>query len=304
LAFKLSASLGGNLGVGGAIGGVGVSAAATASTGKNYTAALTQSEQKVLASMSHDDLSEFKRFSDRLSRDTSVLQAIGTDEQRGSELASRFASATGRVERADRALMERVAIAERVSASHESGDTLSVDLSRSPDRAYLMQRYTELADRYGDESSAVQIMLSNELALRSLRPTGSFSDGSAMPSSFESLRGQYEASKQDPQMLQKEVDSAAANNERRLGSRSGTPRPLQAAPASAADGVRAGIEGESKPVSSTVHREIEQFDKRNEIVRDKDGTVHTSKSQFRQNLNDLASDAGSLLGGDKDEPKK
>lgn len=304
LAFKLSASLGGSLGVGGAIGGVGVSAGATASSGKNYTSALTQSEQKVLASMSHDDLSEFKRFSDRVSRDTSVLQAFGNDEQRGTELAARLATATGRVERADRAYVERQAIAERASASRESGETLSIDLGRSPDRAYLMQRYTELADRYGDESSAVQIMLSNELALSALRPTGAFSVGSAVPFSFDGLRGQYEASKQDPQLQRNVVESAAESNERSLGTRSRSMKPLEARPSSPAKGVRSALEAESKSEEATVRRNIEHFDQQNQIVRDKDGTVHTSKSQLRQNLKDLATDAGSLFGGDKESPKK
>lgn len=300
LAFKLSAAAGAGIGFGKA--GIGVNAGA--STSKNYTSSLSVSEQKVLANLSHDDLSAFKRFSDRVSRDTSVLQSFGDDTRQGSELASRLSTATGRVERAERAYAESSMVAERLSAAHESGETLSVDLSKSPDRAYLMQRYTELADRYGEDSSAVQIMLSNELALRSLRPSGTFSDGSAVPSSFEAVRQSYDLSKQDPKFQPEPVDSAARGNERGIAHGGRKSLGSQPRPISPAEGVRGEIATESKHLPATVRQSVDQFDLRNQIVHDKDGTAHTSKSQLKQNLKDLAADVEGLFDGDKEPRSK
>lgn len=300
LAFKLSAGVGAGIG----FGKTGVSVGATASAGKNYTSTLSSSEQKVLANMSHDDLSSFKRFSERVSRDTSVLQTFGDDARQGRELAARLATATGRAERAERTYAERQMLAERLSAARESGETLSVDLSRSPDHAYLMQRYTELADRYGEDSSAVRIMLSNELALRALRPSDSFGDGSAVPSSFHDLRGQYEVSRQDPQFQPSVLDSVEQDYEHRIGQGAKKAPPVRTNGSSAAASVRAELATDSRHTTEAVHRNIDSFDQRNEIVRDKDGTVHTSKSQLKQNLKDLAADAGGMFDSDKGASSK
>lgn len=304
IAFKLSGSIGGGIGWGSSDKGVGISAGASASADKKYTATLSQSEQKVLASMSREDLSEFKRFSDRVSHDTSVLQAFGDDDRRGTELASRLATATGRMERADRAYAERRTMAERVSAARESGEMLSVDLSKSPDRAYLMQRYTELADRYGEGSSAVQIMLSNELALQALQPTGAFRDGSALPTSFEDVRGQYDDSKQEPRFQPSGIDSVAAGNDRTVGGKAKVHKPVSTAPSSPADGVRDSIARDPQHVATTVHSDVNQFDSKTGIVRDKDGAVHTPKSQLKQNVKSMVKDVEGLFEGGKDPSSK
>lgn len=291
IAFKLSGALGGGLGWG----STGISVGGSASADKRYASTLSQSEQKILASMSRDDLSEFKRFSDRVSHDTSVLRSFGDDERQGTELASRLATATGRAERADRAYSERSAMAERISVAHESGETLSVDLSRSPDRAYLMQRYTELADRYGEGSSAVQIMLANELALQALQPSGVFRDGSALPSSFQDMRGQYEESKLDSRLLPSGVDAAAAANDGALERKGKRLKPVSTAPSSPADGAGTSIAADPQNVAGKVDSDINQFDARTGIVRGKDGSIHTPKSQLKQNIKSLANDVKSMF---------
>lgn len=300
LAFKLSAGMGAGIGWG----KVGVSAGAEASMAKNYTSSLSASEQKVLSNMNQEDLTAFKRFTDRVTHDTSVLQAFGNDARQGTELAARLATATGRAERAERAFAERLTLAERLSAAHESGEALAIDLSKSPDRTYLMQRYTELADRYGEDSSAVQIILSNELALRALRPTGSFGDGSAVPSSFQDLHERYEASRQDRQLQPDVVDSAAQANERSIGGGGEKPHGSPAHTRSPAEGVRSSLTDDSQHIAASVHNNIGDFDQRNQIVRDQDGTVHTSKSQFKQNLKDLAGDVRGLFEGHEDGHSK
>lgn len=301
IAFKLSGSIGGGFGWGKS---VGISAGASASADKKYTSTLSQNEQKVLASMSREDLSEFKRFSDRVSHDTSILQSFSEDDRHGTELASRLATATGRMERADRAYAERRTMAERVSAARESGEMLSVDLSRSPERAYLMQRYTELADRYGEGSSAVQIMLSNELALQALQPTSAFRDGSALPTSFEDVRGQYDESKQDPRFHAGGVESVGADNDRTVGGKAKLHKPVSTAPSSPADGVRDSIARDPQNIATRVHSDLNQFDSKTGIVRDKDGAVHTPKSQLKQNVKSLVRDVEGMFEGGKDPSSK
>lgn len=299
LAFKLAASLSGGVGLGTSKGGIGINASAGANADKSYRTTLTQSEQKVLASVSRDDLSEFKRFADRVSRDTSVVLAFGDDDRHGTELASRLATATGRTERADRAYAEKRGMAERISSARDAGEAVSVDLSKSPNHAYLMQRYAEWADRYGEDSAALQILLSNELALNALSPTDTFRDGSAAPTSFEDLHHQYDASHQDERFQPGTVGAAAGRNDQTVSSKAPRHRHVPAVPKSPAEGVRSSVGSDPGHVASTVRRDIDQFDKRNRIVRDQDGTVHTQKSQVKQNIKDLAADVGSLFEGDK-----
>lgn len=300
LAFNLSASIGAGVGLGNA--GVGVRGGA--SSGKTFSSALTVGEQKVLSNLTADDLSAFKRFTDRVTRDSSVLHAFSSDSSQGNELSARLSSATGRVERAERAFAEKRMLAERLSEAHESGEVLSVDLSRSPDRAYLMQRYSELADRYGEDSSAVQILLSNELALRSLRPIASFGDGSAVPASFNDLRRQFETSKGDSDLQPGAIDAAARNNEIKVRGSSAKPSKPTDRSSSVARKVRQGLLSNSSALPNAVQKEIETFDQRHEIVREADGTVHSPKSQLKENIRDLAADVKGLFDGDEESKSK
>ena len=58
-----------------------------ATADKSYLSGLTAQEQKVLGSMTSEQLSEFKQFGDRVSRDSSFSTAVAADASEATEIA-------------------------------------------------------------------------------------------------------------------------------------------------------------------------------------------------------------------------
>jgi conjugal transfer mating pair stabilization protein TraG len=75
-----------------------------ATADKSYLSGLTAQEQKVLGSMTSEQLSEFKQFGDRVSRDSSFSTAVAADAREATEIASRISSSATRTTRAEAAL--------------------------------------------------------------------------------------------------------------------------------------------------------------------------------------------------------
>lgn len=99
---------------------------------KAYASGLSKAEQQALASMTSEQLAEFKQFGDRASQDRSFMNVIASDAREAQDLASRLSSTATRSERADASLAERSAFAERVSTAYERGETISIDIAQDP----------------------------------------------------------------------------------------------------------------------------------------------------------------------------
>ena len=84
-----------------------------ANAGKNYQSSLSADQQKVLGTMTNDQIAEFKQFGDRVSRDSSIMNVIASDSREAKEMSSRLATATSRAERADATFAERTAICRK-----------------------------------------------------------------------------------------------------------------------------------------------------------------------------------------------
>ncbi|WP_373851088.1 conjugal transfer protein TraG N-terminal domain-containing protein, partial [Delftia acidovorans] len=97
---------------------------------KAYASGLSKAEQQALASMTSEQLAEFKQFGDRASQDRSFMNVIASDAREAQDLASRLSSTATRSERADASLAERSAFAERVSTAYERGETISIDIAQ------------------------------------------------------------------------------------------------------------------------------------------------------------------------------
>jgi conjugal transfer mating pair stabilization protein TraG len=100
-----------------------------ATADKSYLSGLTAQEQKVLGSMTSEQLSEFKQFGDRVSRDSSFSTVVAADAREATEIASRISSSATRTARAEAALAQRTSYSERL-ADNDRGE-VDTDGSRS-----------------------------------------------------------------------------------------------------------------------------------------------------------------------------
>jgi conjugal transfer mating pair stabilization protein TraG len=204
IAFGASAQLGFNNRVAGG--------KLSARADKSYLSGLSAQEQKVLGSMSSEQLAEFKQFGDRVSRDESFSSLISNDSKQARDMSSRLSSTTSRTERAEASLAERTAFAERVSNAYERGETISIDIAQDPHNLAMFTRY---AEQYGGDSAAAHTLMEAELARQSLRPNRTFSDGTALPASFPDLDRQHSQERRDAR-LNPDINAHRQNNEQQV----------------------------------------------------------------------------------------
>lgn len=133
---------------------------------KTYLSGLSAQEQKVLGGMSSEQLAEFKQFGDRVSRDASLMDMVANDSREAHDFAARLALRM-RDRNAEANLANRTAFAERVSAAHEKGEAISIDIAQDPHNLEMFMRY---AEQYGGNSAAAHALMESELARQSLRP--------------------------------------------------------------------------------------------------------------------------------------
>jgi conjugal transfer mating pair stabilization protein TraG len=289
IAFGASGRLGFNAGVAGA--------QVDASADKAYMSGLSAERRKVLGSMTSDQIAEFKQFGDRVSRDATLVSAMSDDARQARELGSRLATTASRAQQAQASYGERSALAERVSEARERGESIAIDIAQDPYNLAMFLRY---AERYGGDSAAAATLLDAELARQGLRPSRSFSDGAALPASFQDLRDQWAASASDPAL---NPDLAARNAQ----NRGAVARGLGSDPPIISEQVRPSIRPEVGLGGAAIREQTDRsrrgFDAETEVSRSADGTVSTKKSLLLQSGRQVAADAGSTLDEAKDTVK-
>ena len=283
----------GHVGASGAFAGAEIKASA----GKSYLSTLSGEQQKVLGSMTADQVAEFKQFGDRVSRDTSVINAIGSDSREAKELSSRLATATSRSERADATFAQRTAFAERLASARERGETISIDMAQDPHNVEMFMRY---AEQYGGNSAAAFALFDAELARQGLRPNRFFSDGTALPTSFDDIRARHDQDATDPRL---NPDTAAINREhRRQVSRFNTSIPNTAGSTQPSE-TRGDIQAHGVGIRKQTGSASQEFDTKAEIVKTEDGTLSSKKSLLKQSVTQAADDAAATVENAKDAVK-
>jgi conjugal transfer mating pair stabilization protein TraG len=189
-------------------------------------------------------------------------------------------------------------VAERLSIAHERGEALAIDLAQLPANSDLLRRYNEFAARYGPDSLALQAAMSSELASRALPPLRALS-GAALPWTFDGVREVKERNDADPALSSERVSTADAANDRAVGWRIDTRGLVPPVAPGALEQIRRDVSGEvadsnAKPTEATT------FDKRNEILRNPDGTVSSRKSQFLGNVRQIRDDARAVYDNAKE----
>ena len=290
IAFGASGRLGFNAGVAGA--------QIDASADKAYMSGLSAEQRKVLGSMTSDQIAEFKQFGDRVSRDATLVSAISDDARQARELGSRLATTASRAQQAQASYGERNALAERVSEARERGESIAIDIAQDPYNLAMFLRY---AERYGGDSAAAATLLDAELARQGLRPSRSFSDGAALPTSFQDLREQWSASASDP-ALNPDLAARNAQNRGAVGRALGSDPPTS--PEQPRPSIRPEVGLGGAAIRERTDRSRRGFDAEAEVSRSADGTVSTKKSLLLQSGRQVAADAGATLHDAKDAVKE
>jgi conjugal transfer mating pair stabilization protein TraG len=286
----------------GAAGHLGLNAGAVggrlnASADKSYLSGLSAQEQKVLGSMSSEQLAEFKQFGDRVSRDASFMSMIANDSREAHDMTARLTSTHTRSERAEASLAERTAFAERVSAAHEKGEAISIDIAQDPHNLEMFMRY---AEQYGGSSAAAHTLMESELARQSLRPNRVFSDGTALPASFGDIREQHEPQQGDAALMPDIAGLHQSNREQT--SRFGNVKPSQGT-APTVSPIRDEIRTHGDQIRAGAESSRADFDAKAEIIKTDDGTLASKKSLLVQSGKQVGKDAAATLGNAKEVVK-
>jgi len=263
---------------------------------KSYQSSLSAQEQKALASMSGEQLVAFKQFGDRVSRDSSFVQAISSDAREAREMSARLGSTQARSERADATLADRTSFAERMSSAHEKGEAISIDIAQDPHNMEMFLRY---AQTYGGNSAAAHTLMSAELARQSLRPNRTLHDGSSLPVSFGDVRNLHQQQLKDAEVTP-DISSTHSSN-RSTTSRFGADpsHPLRQR-AERSSPVREEVSQRAAQLHGETAAKRSEFDDKAEIVKTDDGTLASKKSLMLQSTKQVYRDGEATLDNAKD----
>ena len=256
---------------------------------KAYASGLSKAEQQALASMTSEQLAEFKQFGDRASQDKSFMSVIASDAREAQDLAARLSSTAARSERADASLAERSAFAERVSTAYERGETISIDIAQDPHNLAMFTRY---AEQYGGNSASARVLMEAELARQSLRPHQVFSDGTAVPTAFGDLQSLHRQHSSDPALAPDLAGRHHSNqgDVRRFG---GAPQPAPTAAGTVS--MRGTIREEGERIRATASAEQRVFGRKAQITQTPDGTLVSERSLMMQTGKQIKEDAAPVI---------
>jgi len=269
-----------------------------ARAGKNYSSGLSAAQQKVLNSLTQEQIAEFKQFGDRVSRDSSVVSSFASDSREAQEMSSRLATTTSRAERADATFADRTAFAERLSSARDKGESISVDIAQDPHNLEMFLRY---AEQYGGDSASALSMFDAELARQGLRPNRVFSDGTALPSSFGDVRSLHDHQATDPTLS---PDLAASHRQHRAKMSQFNHSASGAHPDTNPSPLRNDIQTQGNAIRNEAGSANSSFDRNAEIVDTGDGTLVTRKSLLKQSGKQVVDDGEASIDNAKDAVKE
>lgn len=263
---------------------------------KSYQSSLSAQEQKALSSLSGEQLVAFKQFGDRVSRDSSLVNAISSDASEAREMSARLSSTHARSERADASLADRTSFAERVSSAYEKGEAISIDIAQDPHNMEMFLRY---AQTYGGNSASAHALMSAELARQSLRPNRALHDGSNLPASFGEVRDLHQQQLKDATLAPDLAAAHRSNRSATAGFGSDATRPLtqRTEPPSP---VREDVRQQAAQLRGEVAAKRSDFDGKAEIVKTDDGTLASKKSLLLQSTKQVYRDGEATLDNAKD----
>ncbi|HAT30051.1 MAG TPA: conjugal transfer protein TraG, partial [Janthinobacterium sp.] len=215
--------------------------------------------------------------------------AIASDSREANDMSSRLAATTSRSSRAGIAFAERTAFSERLSSAHEHGETISIDMAQDPHNLAMFLRY---AEQYGGDSAAAFAMFDAELARQGLRPNRVFSDGTALPASFNDIHEKFDQTSDDSR-VNPDIDAMDRQHHARA-SRFNTPMPMQTIP-SEPSLLRSDIQAKGESIRDQTAADRSAFDSSAQIVKTPDGTLASKKSLLLEAGKQVARDGGATF---------
>ena len=156
------------------------------------------------------------------------------------------------------------------------------------------------AEQYGGKSASAAAMFDAEIARQGLRPTRVFSNGSALPASFEELHRRHAQEALEPAF---NPDLVGAGREHgRLVKRFGNMAPAVETPPKGSP-LRSEVQTHAADLRHQAEAARGSFDVKAEIVPTPDGTLASKKSLLKQTAKQVGSDAGSSIDAAKDAVK-
>lgn len=260
---------------------------ASGSGEKVYSSGLSKAEQRTLASLTNEQLADFKQFGDRVSRDRSIATLVSSDAREAQDLSARLQTAVSRSQRAEANLTERSTFAERVSTAYERGESISIDIAQDPHNHSMFMRY---AEQYGGSSASARVLMEAELARQSQRPNRIFSDGTAVPTSFKAQKAQHLRSTVDPD-LHPDIDKRHRSDKEDVRRFGGGAQSISST--TIQSNQRSAIREEGRKIRESISNTHEKFVRQSGVATSPDGTLESTRPLMLQTAKQLAKHADS-----------
>lgn len=156
------------------------------------------------------------------------------------------------------------------------------------------------AEQYGGNSAAAFSLLDAELARQGLHPNRTFSDGTALPTSFEDIRVRHGQDVTDPRL---NPDTVAINREHHKRVSRFNPSVPSTEGSTKPSAIRSDIQAQGSEIRQQANTASQEFDTKAEIIQSEDGTLSSKKSLLKQSVTQVAKDTAATFDNAKDAVK-
>jgi len=167
--------------------------AISAEGGKAYSYGIDKKIAEIKNHLNSDEISKFKDWASTVTKNTSLLNSVITDNRVATENSARITQTTTASTRAETALREQTEYAVSLSTAYSRGDSFHFDLAKDP---HNIQFFESLLLN-NQTSAAARTMIDSHLgsiAKTPIIPTTT----SNLPNSFYATKGNYDETKNDP----------------------------------------------------------------------------------------------------------
>lgn len=243
--------------------------------GKEYSAAIQKQDQLIDSSISSEDKAKFKAFADTVTRSSSSLSTVLSDNRSGKEISSRLTESTARSERAEANLRQQSEFSESLASAYQRGESISKDLAKDPRNIGLFE---QLLQEEAGGSAAALVRLESFLGNITRTPMP-VSGASRLPASFNEVREEYQRSRSDQQSAA-DVGEAMDRYRDRV---KGRPAPEEAArpqnPKEQESSLRKAIGRTGDKLEARIDQQKQRFDAEG-VSRTEGNNVVTDRSLF------------------------
>jgi conjugal transfer mating pair stabilization protein TraG len=252
---------------------------------KEYSAAIQKQDQLIDSSISSEDKAKFKAFADTITKSSSSLSTVLSDNRSGKEISSRLTESTARSERAEANLREQSEFSESLASAYQRGESISKDLAKDPRNVGLFE---QLLQNEAGGSAAALVRLESFLGNITRTPMP-ISNASRLPTSFNGISEEYRQSREE---LRSAADVDEAMNRYR-DQVTGRPVPDSAAhlgnPKDERSSLRKAVDKAGEDLEGRGDQRMKQFEDEG-VSRTEGNHVVTDRSLFEKATTQMKED--------------